>query len=246
MSAQQAAPDQENSIVERPVVDVYWARSGQDYSNAVELLSIKERDRYRRFLCSVSADSFLAGRLLLRSVVAERHGCSPKKVRLESSSGGKLFAPDTSLEFSLSRTGPWVALAITSRYPVGLDVEGLGMHAGQSSVEPLVLSPSEQQSVSAYSGEARTRAFTRIWTRKEAVLKATGQGLCSGLAELEVGGADSAPHVQPRQNWMTAVPPLTLVDLQDRPNALAALAVLTLAPLRVIEHRDVVELPGRR
>ena len=91
---------------------------------------------------------------------------------------------------SVSHSGNVVAVAITSAGPVGLDVEAIDGRAATEyrSLADLVVSATERSFV-----DSRT-AFLKVWTRKEAVLKATGYGLRVPMAEVII----SSPYREPK------------------------------------------------
>ena len=78
--------------------------------------------------------------------------------------------------------------------PIGIDVQVLADEATLSEVGPL-LHPLEQQEISSAAAPRRAELFTRLWTRKEAYLKALGTGIAHGLEGEYVGSqrTDAVP-----------------------------------------------------
>lgn len=220
------------------VVDVYWARLDEARDDLLGVLDHQERMRLHSMSCPDTALSFLVGRALLRYTMALRQGCRPDSVRVEVPPGsrGKPRLPGTDWEISLSHSGPWVGLAIAKGVPIGLDVEVVDGDWDPLSVAPLVLTPQEQQGLYTIAPASRGWAFTRIWTRKEAVVKATGGGLSRTLTELQVAAPNAEPAVRSWPQGFQAPPPIRLVDLRERAGSLASLAALTPNPLLVAEH----------
>jgi 4'-phosphopantetheinyl transferase len=101
---------------------------------------------------------------------------------------------------------------------------------------PFVLGAAERPAFRAVGGRsARTEAFFRSWTRKEAVLKATGDGLRIPMRLVTVGAPDGSARLtgfpgRPELPGMTRI-----ADLRAEPGYIGALAVLTARPVRVIE-----------
>src|ERR687885_227659 len=97
---------------------------------ALDVLADEERERIGRFRRSADAASFAAGRALVRLALAERVGAAPGGLvfdtwcEVHSSPHGKprLVDPAAELDFSLSRAGPRLLLAVSAT-PVGVDVE---------------------------------------------------------------------------------------------------------------------------
>ncbi|MDN3028242.1 4'-phosphopantetheinyl transferase superfamily protein [Streptomyces sp. S.PB5] len=135
----------------------------------------------------------------------------------------QLAHPRTGLEFSLSRTGPHWLIAVEADATVGVDIEDMS-DFDHGAVSSLVLSPSERAHLRACSpGPARTRAFYHCWTRKEAVVKASGAGITSDLSAVEVHPGSAGP-VPVRQVTPRGTSSLSVRDLDVGPHLCAALA----------------------
>ncbi|UUU22848.1 4'-phosphopantetheinyl transferase family protein [Streptomyces sp. DSM 40750] len=135
----------------------------------------------------------------------------------------RIVRPATSLEFSLSRSGPHWALAVTAGGNIGVDIES-GHDFAPEGVSELALSDLELARLRALEHEDdRRQFFLRSWTRKEAVLKAVGIGIVTDLRALDVlpaeAGAVVVEHTGPgpRGRWLVEE-----VDLG--PGLVAALA----------------------
>ncbi|MHA7293532.1 4'-phosphopantetheinyl transferase superfamily protein [Arthrobacter sp. HLT1-21] len=99
-----------------------------------------------------------------------------------------------------------------------------------------MLTPDEERKLRSAELSRQARTFTRTWTRKEAILKATGRGLFAELHRLRIEDVDGPPIV-------TAWPPsfcvpeqIRIINLQDHPAKIGSLAVLTREHLSVREH----------
>jgi 4'-phosphopantetheinyl transferase len=77
-----------------------------------------------------------------------------------------------------------------------VDVETIKPGVDAHGVGRIVLTSDEQRELTATSEDKRPAAFARYWTRKEAILKATGDGLRMSASELEVSGPSCAPAVR--------------------------------------------------
>jgi phosphopantetheinyl transferase len=106
----------------------------------------------------------------------------------------RLVGARRDLRFSVSHAGGLTLVAVAAGREVGIDVERLGRRRWLS-LPGHALTPAERRSLDALSGAAREAAFLRLWTRKEAVLKAAGVGLAVDPARVEVSGPAEPPAV---------------------------------------------------
>ena len=150
---------------------------------ALDVLTDEERERIGRFLRPADAASFAGGRALVRFALARLLGASPRELVFDtwcerhSSAHGKprLVEPPAEVEFSLSRAGSRLVLALSGA-PVGVDVERLDRDA-EAGVARIAFAEDERAEFEAVPSAGRASAFLVCWTRKEAVLKALGHGL---------------------------------------------------------------------
>jgi 4'-phosphopantetheinyl transferase len=166
---------------------------------ALDVLTDEERERIGRFRRPADAASFAAGRALMRLALAERVGAAPGDLvfdtwcELHASPHGKprLVEPATGLDFSLSRAGARLMLAIAS-VPVGVDVEPRDRDV-EAGVARIAFADEERAELE----DAGPDAFLACWTRKEAVLKALGHGLAVDPKSVSVTFLDGvAPRIR--------------------------------------------------
>lgn len=99
-----------------------------------------------------------------------------------------------SLAFNLSHSGRLVLLALTSAAPVGIDVERVKASTDLAAIAHRFFSPAERVELARISRDGYAEAFYRCWARKEAHLKAIGEGLMAPLDSFDVTVLDdSAP-----------------------------------------------------
>lgn len=132
---------------------------------------------------------FLARRALLRSLVARSLGGNADDVQIRYDAPGtpkviapKFLAPLATCHISVSGRGAIAALAVSS-HPVGIDIEPLGAHV---EIIADVLAHAEQAYLASLPLASAQHAFLRIWTAKEAWLKARGIGLNAEPAQLRI------------------------------------------------------------
>ncbi|MFF6995676.1 4'-phosphopantetheinyl transferase family protein [Streptomyces sp. NPDC008313] len=169
----------------------------------------------------------------LRRILARYLGTPPEAIRFgrrpcprcEHPEHGRprVSAPDTGLDFNLSRSGPHWIVAVTAGRQVGIDLEDARSLDVDGSAE-LMMSRAELRHLRGQSTEAgRTAAFFRCWTRKEAVVKASGVGILTDLRALDVQPAREGP-VSVRHEEPTGPTDWIVQDVPAAPHLFAALA----------------------
>jgi 4'-phosphopantetheinyl transferase len=159
------------------------------------LLDHMEQLRSAEYRFDLDRSRFELGAALLRLAVGRTMGWRAAAIRVDrtcdrcSKPHGRPRVLGFDGHVSVSHSGNVVAVAISSAGPVGIDVETIEGRAEleHCDIADLVLTASERSSV-----DSRT-AFLRVWTRKEAVLKATGYGLRVPMTEVIV----SSPYREP-------------------------------------------------
>jgi 4'-phosphopantetheinyl transferase len=220
---------------------VWWATPLTPDDELLGLLDPAERTRYRAYRKPEDQRRFLTGRVLARTVVGQRLRISPGAVALDASCPdcgkphGRPRVVGAGLELSLTHAGDRVGLALTSGVPVGLDVEATGRSSGDDLIR-YSLTDREHAAVSALPPEARATAFFTYWTRKEAVMKATGLGLKLPLRSITLSPPGEPPRVLTASDGAVDPTATTIVDLYPGPGYLAAVALLTARPVAVAEH----------
>ena len=128
--------------------------------------------------------AFLRRRASTRRVVAARLGVAPESVEIGHAPSGapRVLAPASSLKISVSGRADFCAVAMAEA-PVGVDIEP------SRAIEPpwSLLHPNERKALETLTSEARADAFLRLWTAKEAYLKALGLGFARDPTKIAIG-----------------------------------------------------------
>jgi 4'-phosphopantetheinyl transferase len=99
---------------------------------------------------------------------------------------GRPELPGSPMQVSVSHSGNRVAVAVSDRSAVGVDLEAPRARALSRSLLRRALTAGEREHLLGVSEDRRKWEFLRAWTAKEAILKATGQGLHGGLDQLDL------------------------------------------------------------
>jgi 4'-phosphopantetheinyl transferase len=156
------------------------------------LLDDKERLRSRRFLRSADCSRFVLAHAALRLLLAGALGVEPASVRYVSGVHGKpRLAPGlVPLEFNLSHSEGVALVAVARDRAVGVDVEHVRDMPDALNIAATHFSAAERAELRALSSADRRAGFFYCWTRKEAVIKTSGEGLSRALDSFDV---DLAP-----------------------------------------------------
>jgi len=147
-----------------------------------------EQQRAARFRVVVARQRFVLGRVMLREILGRQLEADPTGISLTEGERGKPFlaapAGISRIYFNLSHSGDVVTLAVAPT-EVGVDVESLRQVTNAERLARRFFSPAEHKLVCELDGPDRDHAFLRIWTQKEAYLKATGLGVGMAVREVE-------------------------------------------------------------
>jgi 4'-phosphopantetheinyl transferase len=191
------------------------------------VLSGEEAARAERFIFTPDRRRYLAAHGLLRLILASYLGTSPDAIAFSRSSDGKprLVHPER-LRFNLSHSGLLGLLAVSANREVGVDVEQVRDVGDMDDLAKTCFSPVEQAALAAVPAEQRRWAFFAGWTRKEAFLKALGQGLSRPLDSFDVSLAPGEPARLLRVEGAPRAPQSYAVrSLEPAPGYLGALVV---------------------
>jgi 4'-phosphopantetheinyl transferase len=173
------------AVKEITVCGVWLAALSQaEWAAGSALLDERERERWRRFRDQQAACQFLAGRGLLRRMLARQTGADPAAFSIGVAAGGRPFiespAAFRALSFSISHTAEVAACVVFPSGEVGTDVE-----RPPERVDLLRLAqrfnPVETARLQACPEGERAKLFLEIWTLKEAFIKARGLGFAMAL-----------------------------------------------------------------
>jgi len=193
------------------------------------ILSTDEQARAARFRLQEHRQYFIAARAILRQVLAAYLAADPKDLVFIYSAKDKPAlggAHADALSFNVSHSGDIALFAFTRSRQIGVDVELIRHNFDNAAIAQRFFSPVEQQQLAALAPAQRDDAFFRCWTRKEAYIKATGEGLSLPLDQFDVSLAPLArnallatrPDPAEAQRW-------SLRDVSVPPGYAAALCV---------------------
>lgn len=221
-----------------PVVSGRW--------DPFDVLDEQERHRRDRFLREADRARYQTAHVGARLLLGAYLGVPPETLRFSrdcrhcGADHGKPVVCEVAvpLDFSLTHSGDQVAIAVAAE-PVGVDVQEIETGNDLTALSTVALSATELGWLRQQPPELVREGFFGYWTRKEALLKATGHGLAVAMTEITI-----SPPTEPARlvSW-TATKPLTepvrLYDVPVVPGYAGSVAVLTADPVEV----TVVDFP---
>ncbi len=153
------------------------------------LLPPEERARAERIIVPAKRRQQALSMGLLRVILGHYLAAAPASLQFEAGPKGKpvLGGPHAgALHFNLSHSGAWALYAVTRGAAVGVDLEEVNARHDYEGVARRFFSAAEQAALAQFPEGRREEAFYRCWTGKEAVLKATGEGLSFPLDQCEI------------------------------------------------------------
>jgi 4'-phosphopantetheinyl transferase len=159
------------------------------------LLTDDEIDRAGRFLRQELRHRYIVGRAGLRIGLGAALRTAPAALRFEYGPHGKPTLPGTQLRYNLSHSDGVALLALATDAEVGVDVEAISTDIELDDMAGRFFSPRERVAYRRFDPADRPAAFFRCWTRKEAVIKAVGDGLSLPLDRFDVDIGTDNPRV---------------------------------------------------
>ena len=188
-----------------PAGEVHIWRAGLDAPVVEEQLSqvhsVDEIERASRFRFPRDRNRYLVGRAMLRSILARYLACAPGDLCFRYGASGKPMLADTfkgeTLEFNVSHSGEYAIYAVARDQKVGIDIEHMRVDMPYEQIAAQFFSPEENRHLRSLPESLRRTAFYFIWTRKEAYVKARGEGLSLPLDRFDVLTPEPYPAFTP-------------------------------------------------
>ena len=205
-----------------------------DLNQLVARLAKDERDRAASFVFERDRRRFAVARSTLRSILSLWVGIAPQRLELEYSSRRKpQLAPwcrVADLRFNVSHSQGLALVVLTHGHEIGVDIEQIRYLEDARALAASEFSDAERAAFEALPVAFQSEAFLRAWVRKEAFLKATGEGLHRSLADIEV---TFAPHEDAR-----------LLAVSSDVNASQRWSMISLVPCAGFTGAIVAEAPA--
>ncbi|MCG2787139.1 MAG: 4'-phosphopantetheinyl transferase superfamily protein, partial [Anaerolineae bacterium] len=162
----------------------------QEIDEPFTLLAPDEKARAERFYFERDRNRFIAGRCILRMIIGGYLGMDPSKIEFAYREVGKPVLKSQlqgkPLEFNLSHSNELALYIFSRNHEVGIDVEYIRSMPDTDDFAEKFFSARETELINSLRGEEKYAAFFKLWTCKEALLKANGSGLTMPLSRMEI------------------------------------------------------------
>lgn len=209
--------------------------SPNSLAGCFESLSEAEKERAGRFYFERDRSRYIIGRGTLRRLLGSYLELKPGDVEIDTLEYGKPFlknVPKPLLQFNLAHSHNLAVYAFHRCYPLGIDVEFIHPMADEDSFAAMYFTQREIAWLAALSGADKTAGFFKLWTCKEAYLKAHGAGLIKPLNQVDV--------------WLEDGEAPRLASLDDEDAGIARWELEMFAPAEGFQAALVVEGSGWR
>jgi 4'-phosphopantetheinyl transferase len=176
-------------------VDLWWCGlelRTDEIDSLASLLSPAESARAERFGTDALKVRWIAGRAALRTVLGHTLGVAPATVAIRRGARGRPELADvgSGIDFNVSHTRGVALIAIARGLAegtrIGVDIEHRDRKIGADRLARKFLTPREQATLADLAPDLRRQRFLRHWTCKEAMSKATGEGIAAPFGRLDV------------------------------------------------------------
>jgi len=189
------------------------------------LLSADERDRAARFRFHEHLKRYVVARANLRLILGRELNVAPERLRFEYHANGKPYLAGDPVRFNLSHSGTLALVAVTGSREIGVDLERIRHESDLLDVAEHYFAPAERAALRELPEPDRCLGFFRCWTRKEAYLKARGDGLAMDLQSFTVGLNPGETALLESAEGQGELSRWSLKELNPDPAYAAALAV---------------------
>ena len=159
-------------------------------ARALGLLDDEERRRWDRFVVQRAGRQYSLCRAALRINLCERLGCRNRELSFGYLEHGKPFAKvngaPSPISFNVSHSGMHGLIAFAEHDDLGVDLEERAPGRNFDGIATSVYGPAERRALSAAAGRGKADLFYRLWSLKEALIKALGTGFSLNPSRFEV------------------------------------------------------------
>ncbi len=166
-------------------------------------LSKSEQNRADRFLRPEDRALFVMTRGILRFLLGTATGVAAGAIAFAEGPFGKPYLSQVRGPlFNVSHSGSFALIGLSESRPIGVDIERMRLTGDELNVAKRFFSAAEYRALQAQEKDAMLSDFYKIWTCKEAVLKACGAGISEHLKHFSVEVTKDGFAIDPEPDWI--------------------------------------------
>jgi 4'-phosphopantetheinyl transferase len=238
-----------NHLLKPGQVHVWYAlidRTQAEIGEFERILSPEETDRARRFRKVSDRERYLVRQGILRRLLSQYLSCDPSEVEIRRDVNGKPYLSARmnldNLQFSESDSDNMAAFAFTRSSRLGVDIEKIREFPDMLEIVEQHFTQREKHEVLSCPEDQRLILFYRFWTRKEAVLKAQGDGLLRQLDSVDVATGDDSRLIKVFIEEGSVADEYSVTDIEGPLGFAAAVAVAGSIVPTPIEPHVIIDL----
>jgi 4'-phosphopantetheinyl transferase len=174
-----------------------------------QYLSSDEHARAGKYINGKKSREFIITRSVLRNVLGHVLKENPKYLVFDYTREGmpvlSTCSTHSDICFNVSHSYDLALIALSIGHPVGIDIEKVREDIDLEALSKRFFSENEYHNIMQFEGQERLCAFFATWTRKEAIVKAMGTGIASGLKSFDVSVDPTAPAKLQETRWTDEV-----------------------------------------
>ncbi|MFQ5660531.1 MAG: 4'-phosphopantetheinyl transferase family protein [Gammaproteobacteria bacterium] len=216
----------------RGFVDIWRTKLDLPKQEIAAYLSLLSPDEVKRASCfkvKRKYREYVITRGLLRRVLGDTLRADPKGFLFEYAEHEKPFLKEDwgggAVSFNVSHSHNQAVIAVTLDRTIGIDIEKIRQNVDFNKLANRFFSVKEFKSLKRFQEQHLPRAFFACWTRKEAFVKALGDGISFGLSEFSVSVDPDEENVTLSTHWDPGeARKWTLVNIKTDTDYIAACA----------------------
>lgn len=220
-------------------IDVWFLSLAQDAGTIERARTFLNRDelaRADRFIHERDAERNILAHGLMRHLLAEATGQHPENVQFKFGKYKKPFlAGEQNVQFNLSDTKDALIIAMTEGEEIGADIETMERKVDHNAIADHYFTEDEKALILNDKIEGKRR-FLELWTKKEAILKATGVGIMDDLKILDTSKEHIELSIQHPEFCNMAAPEYFLECFELEPTHI--ISVASSSPVKEINVRN--------
>lgn len=191
------------------------------------ILSVSEKEQAKRYYTPLLTKRYVISHGILRHILSYYAKQPTHSLKFVNNKYGKPFLKNSSIQFNMSHSHNMVYYIVAHDHKVGIDIEFHDHTIDVTALSELVLTPREITLLESFCPRERYKTFYTLWTKKEALVKAIGEGLSYPINSIEAMSIVSYDNITLTSSDNNAKQKLYIYTLRSTPNYSGAIAIET-------------------